>query len=209
MKILPKLKLKELLKRKWSKNKNLGDAKVSGKLNKNSTVRELLASNEDLSLLLELTKSSNIIFETEWPNLTKLPFQNVHDILSAMEEGNLIEAIEIITGKNNQEIMNVESGIFIKFGKWIADQCKTILALYGKIGEKEGFSKEDVAYQNAGSEKLNRYKEKMIYYSIDKNPAQWPEMEKIPFEVMFTKLLIDKDLSSINKKFTELMSQVR
>lgn len=158
-------------------------------------------------MLIELTKSSNILFEIEWPNLTKLPFQDVHDILTAMEQGNLIECVQIMTKKNIQEIMDIESGIFIKFGKWLADQCRTILALYGKLAEKESFSKEDAAYQNAGAERLNIYKEKMIYYSIDKNPASWEEMEKIPFEVMFTKLLIDKDLANINKKYVELISK--
>lgn len=198
----------KLLRKILSRNKKSNPLKAtSDKLNKHSSVRELLSANEDLTLLVELTKSSNILFGIEWPSLTKMAFQDVHDILEHQNRGELFEMVKIITGKNIDDILELESGFFIKFVKWIGEQCKIIINLYGVLGEKEEFDEEDVAYQNAGSDKLNRYKEKMIYYSIDKNPVNWPAMERIPFEVMFTKLLIDKDLGSINKKYAKLMTK--
>ena len=170
---------------------------------KNSTAKELLNENLDLTLLLELSKSNNNFLNTNYKNLTTFAFQDVQDILEYHKENELMEILKLVTNKSEDEILNEKAGIFIKFVKWINEQIEIIYKVYDRLNYVEELDKDDIIYQNSGSEKLDKYKEMLIYYSIDKNPIVWEQLKRVPFEVMITKLMIDKDMNSINKKFTE------
>jgi hypothetical protein len=175
-------------------------------ISKDSTVEELFNSDQDISLLMELLTPSNIIFGKEVKPFTKFEFQEVHDILNFQEEGKVLEIVEILTKKNLNEILSIDSQSFLKFVKWINAQTKIILLIYGTLQSDE-MDSEDMAYQNAGADKLNIYKENMVYYSINKNPATWPNMRKVIFEEMFTKLMIDRDMKGINKKYIKSLKK--
>ena len=172
-------------------------------IGKNSTAKELLNENLDLTLLLELSKSNNNFLNTNYKNLTTFAFQDVQDILEYHKENELMEILKLVTNKSEEEILNERAGIFINFVKWINEQIEIVYKVYDSLNYVEELDKDDVIYQNSGSEKLDKYKEMLIYYSIDKNPIVWEQLKRIPFEVMITKLMIDKDMNSINKKFTE------
>lgn len=170
---------------------------------KNSTAKELLNENLDLTLLLELSKSNNNFLNTNYKNLTTFAFQDVQDILEYHKENELMEILKLVTNKSEDEILNEKAGIFINFVKWINEQIEIIYKVYDRLNYVEELDKDDIIYKNSGSEKLDKYKEMLIYYSIDKNPLIWEQLKRVPFEVMITKLMIDKDMNSINKKFTE------
>lgn len=170
---------------------------------KNSTAKELLNENLDLTLLLELSKSNNNFLNTNYKNLTTFAFQDVQDILEYHKENELMEILKLVTNKTEDEILNEKAGIFINFVKWINEQIEIIYKVYDRLNYVEELDKDDIIYKNSGSEKLDKYKEMLIYYSIDKNPLIWEQLKRVPFEVMITKLMIDKDMNSINKKFTE------
>ena len=195
MKFLKRLKQIVLLKRFKSK-KSTKPLEIS----KESSTRELLSSKEDLSLLIEFIKPSNLFLGVEYENITKNSFQEVCDILRLYQVGQLIEVIEILTTKKNIEILDSNSQEFIKFVKWIGEQVKMVLSLYKNVEVSE-FDEDDIAFQNAGADKLNRYQETVIFYSINKDPSKWPKIASVKFETMFTKLLIDKDYNAINKAY--------
>lgn len=194
----------------WLRNK-LRPKKIkatAGPLSKNSPLRELFSSDTDLKLLMELSQSDNTFAGVSYDKFTVLPFAKVHQVIAHVEVGELIEAIEVLTDKKINVFLEEDSGSFIKFVKWITEQIKIINFLYEKLSKDstEDFDEDDIAYQNAGSDRLNKYKEIMVYYAIDKNPANWEGIGKTPFEKVFTKLLIDKDLGIVNKKYIKIIS---
>lgn len=83
-------------------------------------------------------------------------------------------------------------------------QIENVNKIYKSL-QSEEFDKSDMAYKNAGSEKLDKYKEKIVYYSIDRNPDSWDRIGEQPFNKVFTMMMIDKDMKDINKQYAKLM----
>ncbi|MGL4568066.1 MAG: hypothetical protein ACRCU6_06010 [Fusobacteriaceae bacterium] len=175
-------------------------------LSKDSPLRDLLISDSDIKLLVELIGESSEIAGIEYPSFTKMGFQKVHDVINLMENGDVIGTVEKITDKKIKELLDIPSGEFLKFVKWIMGEIKKINHLYGTLSNKV-MDSDDMAYQNAGSEELNKFRETMIYYSISKNPADWAAMRVIPFEEMFVKLMIDQSVSRINKRYLQIITR--
>jgi len=192
------IKLLKKLKRKQP------DLKKSSEISKSSTVKELLESDIDITLLLELISPSNHLFGLDQPKITNLKFQQVHDILNHCSTGDILKIVELYTGEKIVDILSLNSQDFIRFVKWMNKQIENVNKIYKSL-QSEEFDKSDMAYKNAGSEKLDKYKEKIVYYSIDRNPDSWDRIGEQPFNKVFTMMMIDKDMKDINKQYAKLM----
>lgn len=155
---------------------------------------------------MELIKPSNEYLGVAHESLTKREYQEVCTILSLYEKSKIVEALEILTKEKKLIILESNSQEFLKFVKWLNEQVEMMMLLYKNLEPTE-LDADDIAFQNAGADRLSIYKENLVYYAIDKNPAVWPDLGKVPFEVMFTKLLIDKDMSAINKNYLKSLKK--
>jgi hypothetical protein len=172
----------------------------------NSTVAELFQNQIDFLEFFDLIIESNKFKKKSTKDFIRLSYQTVMDVLEFMKTGEIVKVIASLTKYNETEILNANASEFLSYLKFIKNQTELINKLLSSLA-KEEFDSDDMLLQSAGVDKLDKYNEIMVYYSIDKNPTTWNAIGKEPFSKIFTKLLIDKDMNTINKNYTQLLKQ--
>lgn len=175
-------------------------------INSSNTTAELLSSNEDIELLFDIITPCNVINQKEIQSLINHPYQNVMDLIEALQSGNVLQAVCIASNIKEKKILKTNCNEFLCFLKYITEEVKIITNLLNSLSV-DSFDEDSMMLQASGIEKLNKYNEIMVYYNIDKNPTTWDSIGKMPFSTIFTKLSIDKDMAEIQKNYHKLISQ--
>lgn len=126
----------------------------------------------------------------------RLPYWLVKvELASALQEGNLFKAVEIVVGEEVEQ--NKESA---SFALWLFDSFKQIL----EMEEKALSSKPNQKLIDAGIERMNIFGELNIINTLANGDLlKYEEVKNIPYEDVFNKLLMDKIESEINKEYAD------
>lgn len=175
-------------------------------IDSSNTTAELLSSNEDIELLFDIITPCNVINAKEIQSLINHPYQNVMDLMGALQSGDVLQAVCIATNQKQKKILKSNCNEFLCFLKYVTEEVKLITNLLNSLSV-DTFDEDSMMLQASGIEKLNRYNEIMVYYNIDKNPTAWKAIGELPFATIFTKLSIDKDMNEIQKNYNKMISQ--
>lgn len=126
----------------------------------------------------------------------RLPYWLVKvELASALQEGNLFKAVEIVVGEEVEQTKESAS-----FALWLFDSFRQIL----EMEEKALSSKPNQKLIDAGIERMNIFGELNIINTLANGDLlKYEKVKQIPYEDVFNKLLMDKIESEINKEYAD------
>ena len=126
----------------------------------------------------------------------RLPYWLVKvELASALQEGNLFKAVEIVVGEEVEQDKESAS-----FALWLFDSFRQIL----EMEEKALSSKPNQKLIDAGIERMNIFGELNIINTLANGDLlKYEAVKKLPYEDVFNKLLMDKIESEINKEYAD------
>lgn len=184
-------------------------------MSKQTKVNSFLKNvDEDLlKTLIKFSKPSNKFGDIYLKDITEWKFCDVTEFSESINDDIILKMIDsygyrLKDGK--QEPVNITAKDIEKGG---AKEFVSLLAHIRKEFEKVELlmkqlnSEPDEIMQRAGIEKMNMFGSLSIYYSISKDPREWDEISEIPFGKMYSRLMMDKTMSEIEKEKNSILAE--
>lgn len=183
---------------------------MSSKTNVKDFLNEV---DEDLlKTLIDFSKPSNKFGDIYISDVTQWKFCDVIDY--ADDPSNDI-ILRIVNTYGYKEINGIRESVsitdrdlskgsakeFVALLKHVRNEFEKVAALMSQLKNEP-----DDIMTRAGIGNMDKFGAIGIYYSIDKNPLSWDAISEIPFGKMYTRLLIDKTMSDIERKKNEIIS---
>jgi hypothetical protein len=171
-------------------------------------VEDLETANNYIALL-ELIEPVEILNEKPLLQLQDLTFgqvENVRHILENPTWMNVIEAVRLITGLEENEIFELRIIDFYPIWNGIKRQAEKLAAIEeNELGDEEVMIEYEIV--NA-AQRMARFGALNIINALACNDVtKWKMIEELPYMVVFTKRVMDKERSMINKEVNELLKK--
>lgn len=157
---------------------------------------------EELKILVEFAKPSNVFGGIEVPDLEEWRFCDVMEFKGM----DLVDAVFGIIGKHTgmvgEEIIQEPAKEFMSFLKFVDLQFKKAAGYMEMLK-----SDPDNEKVEAGIEELDKFGEYNIYRSIDPNPLNWDAISELSFNKIFTKLLMEKEYSAVQNRLNKIVER--
>ena len=175
-------------------------------------VREFLKMQdpEQLAGLKAITKyvvAKNCLGKKSTQKLTKYPFKKVEELKELFSEGKIIELMCFLLSCNQRYILRRDYKEFVYFLRWIEKEFQNINRLEIELNRpKEGDEKMMMQLEQAGAESLNKFG---ILNTIDSlangDILKWGEVESLPYEMVYTKLLLNKEKAAVERNYNQII----
>lgn len=165
------------------------------------TIAQLLNEDTDtLKAVIKYSKPSNRFAGAEVPDITLWRFCDVMDISGTDILTAGIKSLTMHTKWKEPDIYEKDAVQFASYLNWLKAECDKIDKLMGQLNKEP-----DADLVNSGIDKMDKYGVMAIYYGISKDPTDWDRISEIPFHIMYTKLMMDKDTSEIQENYNKMM----
>ncbi len=138
--------------------------------------------------------------------LLKTSYKKVNEYRELILKGNLIEVAQKILSRvkyiSIDEILSTEYREFVYFMKWLEDEFNNISVLESDLSADESDEMEE-----AGINALSKYKEINVIDALSNNILEWEQIEKLPYEVIYTKLLKTKEENEIRENLIQIRNR--
>lgn len=164
---------------------------------------------DTLKVLVEHSKPNNRIMGNYLKEITEWKFCDVLD-LGSKDTNDIIPHIlgNYIFSDNGDHVSLTESDLSKAWAKEFLQLLKFIQLEFKKVATlmEQLKSDPDPDMESAGIKKMDPFGIVGIYYAIDKNPLSWDAISEVEFGKMYTKLMIDKIQSDIQKEHARIIN---
>ena len=169
-----------------------------------ASIKDLL-TEVDAGMILTLikySKPSNRVLGRDIPDITQWRFCDVMDISGAdiLQAG--IRSLSMHTGRKEESILSSDAVGFVSYLSWLRSECEKVDKLMEHLNKEP-----DMDLASSGIDKMDKYGVVAIYYAISKDPTDWDRISEVPFHVMYTKLMMDKDTSEIQESYNRVIME--
>lgn len=172
---------------------------------KKLTVEKLILNTDKhtLEVLFKYSKPKNTYLGiTVDKPMTEWKFCDVIDLMNLSRLDLVLKVLNRYRKVEEKEIAKSYAPDFIAFSKFLYEELEKIVKLLKQL-EKE----PDATWSQAGIRKMDRYGVFNYYYSISTNPKDWDAISEVPFNMMYIKLMMDKDASEIQREANRIQAE--
>ncbi|TSE05243.1 hypothetical protein [Aquimarina algiphila] len=176
------------------------------------TVKEFLMLDdmkelEKVKAIRKYVKPSNKIGKKEGKELLKIAYKDVNRVKDLYKQNKIIELIYFLTDCDEDYLMSRDYKEFIYFLRYVDDELSMILKLENKLNKAdEGDELLVMRLEQAGANDLNQFGTLNAIDSLANGDLlKWKLIEEMPYEMVYTKLLMNKIQSRVQRKYQEIM----
>ncbi|WP_257657711.1 hypothetical protein [Parapedobacter lycopersici] len=162
-------------------------------------VKDLIKGVEvsEFNVLLKHVRPSDSYGGIKVPEITTWRYCDVIDFVS---DGTVSGIAAKVLKCTEEELMEMPGKGFLSLLKHLKNEADKI----GKL-EDQLKSDPDPDLMSAGIEKLNPFGVMTVYYSISSDPRDWDEISELPYNKLWTRLMIDKINKEVQKEYDRIM----
>lgn len=158
---------------------------------------------DTFKVLLNSSKPRNEILGVTIPEVLQWKFC---DVMSLMGDATpfevVLKVLNFHSDVSEKELLKAPANVFVSVLRFIKDQIAKVNRLQEQLS-----SEPDGDLVNAGIKDLDKFGHVNIYYAISNDPRDWDAISEVPYGKMFTKLMIDKTNSDIQKRYNQIVME--
>lgn len=160
-----------------------------------------------IGVLKENIKGRGYIGNKKSHSFVRLSFADVTEIRRLYVKGDIVSIVSKTLGMGWKELSVTDYTDFLYYIKFVEDQLTDIHNLEKALNEPE--DQGDVhLMEMAGVEKLGKFNELNIINALAGGDIlKWDLVQRMSYEKIYVKLLMDKTKSGIDKRFMDLKSK--
>lgn len=153
--------------------------------------------------VFQFVKPSDSIGEYKGSVLTGLPFGEVANIKKLAKASDFTKVFMIVFGIPEEELIRIRIDEFFMALNWIRNELDQLIGR-----EKHLIGEEDPEMVQAGSERLNVFKEMNILIPLSKEYGMTPdEIASWTYSTVFTIMYYDKISRDIEREYNEIIKK--
>lgn len=150
-------------------------------------------------VMLDSVRPTNKVLGLTIPDVMTWKFCDVMDLADkSLYEVSLAVIRLFDKGITEAEVMESPAKEFISYMRFLKQQFEKVALLMEQLKREPN---EDMV--EAGMDKMDRFGVLGIYYGISKNPVDWDAISETRFNLMYTKLLMDKETAEIQERYSK------
>lgn len=162
-----------------------------------------VVDNDVFRVLLDNVRPSNEVLGLSIPDIMGWKFCDVMDLADKSLYEVSLAVIRLFNKEiTENEVMESPAGPFLSYMRFLKTQFEKVSLLMDQLKRDPD---EDMI--EAGMGGMDRFGVLGIYYGITKNPTEWNAISEIPFSLMYTKLLMDKETAEIQDRYSKAVQR--
>lgn len=165
------------------------------------TVADMMGTMDiaEFNVLLKHANPSDTFLNKRASDITSWRYCDVMDFV---DDGTLMGMATKATGLTEQEILKGDGHDFVKFLKHLKNEAEKIVELEKRLG-----SEPTDELVNAGIDRLNAFGVVLVYYSISNDPRDWDAISELPYNKIWTRMMLDKVNGDIQRNIEKMQAQ--
>lgn len=151
-------------------------------------------------------KKSNKYGKHEFGNIIDLPFKDVEELKEAYKEGDILNLVIKSLKCDYKDLPKKDYKDFIYYLAFIEDQVLNVLKMEQALNKPD--EDDDGLLSMCGIEKLEKYGALNVIDNLAKgNMLNWSKIEELPYNQIYTKLLMDKERATVQRTYSKLKTR--